>query len=262
MAGEPTILGTGGSPTGWRTLFDYADGLTPARRVRMMMGPASSIDAAMTAVRAALACETLDPSVSPGSAVASLRIVYNTALVSGLPAGERRYPIYELTPQMIGVKLQAHYQLTSIQKVMPKIEKYIAAGDIAGLKAEFAGNDLAIKYARLQIAGVETFEMAGFDLSVTRYYTNAPSLAADYAKINQVFAWSAITTDGQALPASLDEPKRLALTGAALGFEWRLVSVAPVIQRGEDNVVRWNFLGLESWAKWLYRGGTWEPDAL
>ena len=262
MAGEPTILGSGGSPTGWRMLFDYADGLNTARRVRLLMGPAKSLDAASTAVQAAYACESVEPSVSAGSAVATLRVVYNTTAVASLASGERRTPVYAITPQPIGVDLRAHVELSGIQRSMPKIEKYIEAGDIDGLKAEFGGNDLAMKFARLWVAGVNQFERAGFNLSVTRYYSTAPTLATDYAKINQVFAWASISTDGKAIPSSVDEPKYLLPSGAAQGFEWRLVSVAPTIQKGEENVVTWQFFGLESWAKWLYRGGTWEPGAL
>jgi hypothetical protein len=52
------------------------------------------------------------------------------------------------------------------------------------------------------------------------------------------------------------------MDGAVIPFEWRLISVAPVIQRGEDNVTTWAYIGRERWAKKLYKGGTWEPEAL
>jgi len=99
-------------------------------------------------------------------------------------------------------------------------------------------------------------------LTVTRYYASAPFLASDYAALNQVFAWGSISTDGKGIPYYVDEPKYLRPTGAAAGFEWRLVSVAPSLQDGEESVVSWIFVGRERYAKELYKGGSWEPAAL
>jgi hypothetical protein len=258
MANEPTTIGT----PGWRTLFDYSTGAGDSVRVRVRQGPALSIDGDIAALRATLDVETLDPSVSPGSAVASIRCTYRTLPSGGLALGERRSPTFAVTPSMDIVDLRAHPKVNSLSADIPVIERYIAAGDIAGLKTAYAGNANALAFAAFWVAGVSAFEAAAFQLTVTRYYTSAPSISADYAAINSVFAWSAIRTDGKAIPSYVDEPKYLRDTGAAVGFEWRLVSVAPVIERHTENVVTWIYIGREHWAKALYKGGTWEPTAL
>ena len=108
-----------------------------------------------------------------------------------------------------------------------------------------------------------SYEIPSHILAVTRYYTGTPSIASDYAAINKVFAWTDIKTDGKSISGGgISEPKWVDLDGTAHGYEWRLVSVAPVLQRGETNTVQWQFQGLERWCKWLYSGGTWEPDSL
>lgn len=254
---SPVILGT--EATGWRTVFDYATG-TGGDRVRITMGPAKTADAQRAALLAAYAVQTLDVSVTPGSAVATIRITYGAS--GTLPANERRWPVYSLYPSMVSIDLKAHPELTTIAAIMPAIDRIIATGDIASIATTYTGNVLALRYARLVLAGVTTYEAPAFTLSVTRYYATTPSLATDYASINKVFAWGSIRTDGKSIPASVDEPKYVNAAGTAVAYEWRLVSVAPVIQHGQANTVQWQFLGLERWAKWLYKGGTWEPNSL
>lgn len=254
---SPVILGT--EATGWRTVFDYATG-TEGDRVRVTMGPAKTADSQRAALLAAYAVKSLDVSVSAGSAVATIRITYGAS--GTLPANERRWPVYSLYPSMVSIDLKAHPELTTIAAIMPAIDRIIATGDIASIATTYVSNDLALKYARLVLAGVTTYEAPAFTLSVTRYYASTPSIATDYASINKVFTWATIQTDGKSISGALPEPKWVNAAGTAQGYEWRLVSVAPVIQRGQVNTVQWQFLGLERWAKWLYKGGTWEPASL
>lgn len=258
MANEPKIIGT----TGWRTLFDYSAGAGDSVRIRVRMGPASSIDGEIAALRAALDVESLDPSVSVGSAVGSIRCTYRSFPDGGFALSERRSPVYAITPLRESLDLRSHVKAQSIAEEIPTIERYIAAGDLSGLKAKYAGNANALAFAAFWVAGVSVYEACAFQLSVTRYYTSAPTISADYAAINTVFAWAAIRTDGKAIPSYVEEPKYLRDTGDAIGFEWRLESVAPVIVKRAENVVSWTFLGRERWAKALYKGGTWEPTAL
>lgn len=254
---SPVILGT--EATGWRTLFDYATG-TEGDRVRVAMGPAKTVDTQRAALLAAYAVQSLDVSVSPGSAVATIRITYGAS--GTLPANERRWPVYSLYPSMVSVDLKAHPALATISAVMPVIDRMIAEGRIADISTAYAANALALKYARLVLAGVTSYEAPSHILAVTRYYTSAPSIATDYASINKVFAWGSISTDGKSVPATVPEPKYVDAAGTAKSYEWRLISVAPVVQRGEVNTVQWQFQGFERWAKWLYSGGTWEPASL
>jgi len=260
MANEPTILGS--DPTGWRTVFDYLAGTSSGIRIRVRMGPALGLDVEIAALKAALDVETLDPSVSPGSAVATIRVTYRVISGGGFSLGERRSPVFQITPMMETVDIRAHPKSQPIAADIPAIERYIASGDIPGLKTAYAGNAAALYFAALWVAGVTSYEAVAMQLTVTRYYQSAPSLAADYARINEVFAWGDIETDGKSIPSSIDEPRYLRATGASLGFEWRLISVAPVIQRGEENVVTWIFTGRERWAKELYKGGSWDPQEL
>jgi hypothetical protein len=259
MAGEPVIIGA----SGWRKLFDYPAGIEAGRRVRLLMGPASTISAAMSAVAAELACESIEPSVSVGSAVASLRVTYSTDAIATLSLGERRPPVFSIQPMLMGVDLRAHPALKSIQSVMPDIEKRINEGDVAGISSTYAANALALKFARLMIAGVNQYEAVGFNLAVTRYYTSPPTIADDYVTIGKVALWGDIRTDGKPIPGYVQEPKAHPISGSTpVPMEWRLVSVAPVIVRREVNVVQWQFAGLEAWAAWLYPGGSWEPGTL
>ena len=257
MSDAPVILGS--EATGWRTVFDYATG-TDGDRVRVTMGPAKTSDTQRAALLAAYAVKSLDVSVSPGSAVATIRITYGAS--GTLPANERRWPVYSLYPSMVSVDLKAHPQLATISAIMPLIDRIIATGDIASIATTYAGNVLALRYARMVLAGVTSYEAPSHILAVTRYYISAPSIATDYASINKVFAWGDISTDGKSIPAGVDEPKWVDAAGTARSYEWRLISVAPVVQRGEVNTVQWQFQGLERWAKWLYSGGTWEPASL
>lgn len=251
-----------GSVAGWHTVFDYAEGTSDDRRVRVCMGPASSLDAQRATLIGELSIITLEPATSPGSAVATIRVTYNDKTGISIPVGETRYPVYSVYPTMACIDLKAHPQLSDLGGIMPAIDVLIASGEIDSISTEYAGNDLALKYARLMIAGVTSYEAPAFNLSVTRFYKSEPSLASDYASINKVFTWGTIKTDGKSIPSSVDEPQYVDAAGAAKAASWRLISVAPVVQRNETNTVQWQFLGLERWAKWLYHGGTWEPAAL
>jgi hypothetical protein len=261
MAGEPTIIGATSAITAWATVFDYPAGDSSGLRIRVRQGPATSLSTEIAALKAALDIETLDPSVSLGSALATIRTSYRTA-GGVLPLNERRSPVYATTPMMEVVDIRAHPKSQPIAAEIPTIERYIASGDIAGLKAAYAGNASALYFAALWVAGVTSYEAPAFQLSVTRFYTNPPTIAADYATINKVFAWSAIRTDNKTIPSYVDEPKYVTAAGVATPFEWRLISVAPVVTRGQENVVTWIFIGRDKWAKELYNGGTWEPQAL
>ena len=267
MANEPTIRGTANTyAPGWSQLFDHRQGVGKSPRVRVLMGPASSLDAVIVAARSDLSPLSVEPSVSPGSAVATLRLVYPVGSAFAPPPGDSRQPLYRLVPLMETVDLRAHPKAKSIVPHILNIEKHIAAGDLAALKTYIDGLDgdtktSAAYFAALWVAGVQSFEAAAIQLDVTRWYEDPPSIA-DYADINRVYAWSAISTDGHAIPSYVREPKWRDQAGAENPFEWRLVSVSPAVQRDAENVVSWTFTGRQWWAKELYKGGTWEPQAL
>ena len=94
MANEPTIIGS----AGWRTVFDYSTGAGDSVRIRVRMGPYITLDGEIAALRAALDVQTLDPSVSPGSAIATIRCTYKSIPSGGLDLGERRSPTFAITP--------------------------------------------------------------------------------------------------------------------------------------------------------------------
>jgi hypothetical protein len=258
MANEPTIIGS----AGWRTVFDYSTGAGDSVRIRVRMGPYITLDGEIAALRAVLDVQTLDPSVTQGSAIATIRCTYKSIPSGGLDLGERRSPTFAITPVMRMMDLRAHPYAQVLAADIPKIERYIADGDIPSLKTKYVGNANALGFAAYWVAGVTSYEEASFQLTVTRYYTSSPSISADYSSINKVFTWANIKTDGKGIPGYVDEPKYVDETGAAAGYEWRLVSVAPVIERNTENVVTWIYVGCYKWAKALYSGGTWEPTPL
>jgi hypothetical protein len=225
------------------------------------MGPYKTVDTQRDSLLEDLAVKTLDVSVSPGSAVATIRVTYDVA-EDDLPENERRWPIYSCYPNMACVDLKANPELSSIAAIMPIIDRLVASGNIDSIKTDYASNELALKYARCVLAGVTSYEIPAFTLAVTRFYSDTPSISTDYASINKVFTWDDIETDGKSIPGTVDEPKYINVAGTAQGYEWRLISVAPVVQRGQVNTVQWQFLGVERWCKWLYNGGTWEPASL
>lgn len=250
----------GSSGTGWNQVFDYCAGIDTTRRVRVMMGPAQSIDTAMAALTTAVNVLTLDPSVSPGSAVATIRCTYSTVtLDAGGAAVETRNPLVQITPLMETVDLRAHAKASDIAKHIPSIERFIAAGDIPGLKTyvNALGGTLATSakyFAALWVAGVTHFEAAAVSLSITKYYNKIPATVANYTDINKVVAFPG--------PSGVSEPKYVDRAGTTKSFEWRLVSVSPTIQRGGENLITWTYIGREAWVKELYSGGTWEPEPL
>jgi hypothetical protein len=160
------------------------------------------------------------------------------------------------------VDLRAFPKYNAIAAEIPTIERYIMAGDVAGLKTAYAGNAIALEFAAFWVSGTVAFDAPSFQLSVTRYYLSPPTISADYASINRVFFWSDIKTDGKPIPSYVEQPMCIRATGDPFIFSWRLVSVEPVIQRRAENVVSWTFIGREGWAAALYRGGTWYPTPL
>jgi hypothetical protein len=261
MSNEATLIGDiTSNPTGWTTQFDHPAGTATTLRTRVLTGPARYLAQAIASLETSLDIESLDPSVASGSAIASIRCTYRTINEGTIPEGERRMPLYTISPIAAAIDLRAHPALAGIQGEMPKIERFVSSGDIAGLAAAYAANALALQFARLWIAGVTSYERCGFILSVTRYYARLPNLAADYIAINKVFAWANIRTNGRAVPNTVTEPKWVDAAGASRGFEWRCTGISPVVQRGAaENTVQWQFHGLEAWAAWLYSGGTWVP---
>ncbi len=263
MANEPKIIGDSPLATaGWRIVHDYRMGTGTLQRVRHYAGPALSVDDMVAAIMAGLHVVSIEPSVTIGSAVATLRVVYVTIAMETSYADERRPPQYQINPRMVTEDIRGHVAYESGSVPRMEIEKLISSGDIEALKTLVAGNEAADRLARLLVAGYKATEHCAFDLVCTRYYKSAPNISADFTLINKVYTWADIRTHGKAIPASVPEPKYVDHGGAARGFEWRLVGVAPVIQRNVENVVTWTFSGAEAWPKWLYSGGTWEPPAL
>lgn len=249
-----TIIGTP-----WQQLFDYPTG-NDNERVRLYQGPANDLDAQVATIKATLNWSAIDPSVSPGSAIASIRVTYDSP-GDPLAPDERRHPLFELQTAMQVVDIKAHHFFKPVGSDMVKIDELIltAPDKIATI---YAGNDLAIKYARIRFAGVDTWQYPGQILTVTRFYRSPPDLSADYTKINEVVTWANVKTHGKAISNRITEPKWVHPDGTSHSYEWRLLDISPSYQRSQPNVVRWTFEGLEYFAKWLHKGGTWEPASL
>ncbi len=260
MSSAPVIRGAPAA-SNWTTVCDYPASRRGSR-VLVTMGPVAEIGTRLATLKTTYAVESHDISVTPGSAVATIRVTYNPA-PGVLPLNERRWPVYSLQPSMVQVALKAHPQLASVAVHFPAVDRLIAADDTQTIADDYADNPMVLRYARLVLAGVTTYEIPSHILSVTRYYASAPDLFDDFARINTVCAWGAIKTDGKPIPTSVPEPKFAAPhDGTPTGYEWRLLSVTPTLQRYEENVVQWQFQAYERFAKWFYRGGTWEPATL
>jgi len=205
------------------------------------------------------AIESITPSYSTNSAVATLRIIYRAGGVLGPDNNEVAPPIYSTPSANVSVALEAHPYFQSIAPKIPGIKRVVASGDIDKIKTDYpdANSKERILAARLA-AGVQSYEVSGCRLSVTRFYAPqfAPSLSADFSNNNKVFKWAEIKTGGKGLPPTLTEPKFVNEAGSALPYEWRQVSVSPTYQRSNQSVVTWEFFGIEKWDKGLYSGGT------
>lgn len=263
MAHEPKIIGDSPlSVPGWRIVHDYRQNVSAVHRVRTYVGPVLSVDAMTAAIIAELQVVSIEPSLNVGSAMATLRVVYVTTSVEISYPDERRNPQYQIIPRMESHDMRAHVAFESGTVPRLEIEKLISSGEIEGLKNLVAGNEAADRLARLLVAGERAYERVAFDLVCTRYYKTAPNVSADLLAINTVYAWADIKTHGKAIPNSVPQPKYVDHAGETHAFEWRLVGVAPVIQKGVEDTISWTFSGKERWPKWLYTGGTWEPPAL
>lgn len=267
MANDPAIKGEAapglpGMPAGWSRVFDYRAGLDAAVRSALFMGPAKTLDAATAAIAAAINPRALSPSATPGSAIASISIEYGPAYPPD-DAGDAEIaaPEYTISPAADRVSLAAHPALQTALPDIRAVDKLIESGDIETIRERYAGNNLALAYAALRVAGVDAYESIGYTLAVTRHYPAAAAinLAADYANVNRCFAWSAIRTKGSPLPASLREPKGTVSGSSAVSLSWRLDGLATSYQRRGAQSVTWSFRGAWAWAGDLYPGGQWLP---
>jgi len=218
------------------------------------------MDAATTEAKGLYAgIESMSPSYSAGSAVGTLKVVYRAAGELSATNNEVAPPIFSTPSSNISVALEAHPFFKDIAKDIPGIKRVVASGDIDKIKEDYpdAVSPQRILAARLA-AGVQSYEVSGCRLSVTRFFATqyAPNLSADFANNNKVFKWSEIKTGGKDIPNTLTEPKFVNEAGTALPYEWRQVSVSPTNQRGIQSVVSWEFWGIEKWDKALCSGGT------
>ena len=257
----PKLIGS--PPTsresGWWVVFDVPND-AQGRWCATWTGPTLKLPQAyFEAMDEYQAIESITPSYSTNSAVASLRIVYRAGGILGPENNEVAPPIYSTPSANITVALEAHPYFQSIANKIPEIKKLVASGDIAKIIANYpsASSKERILAARL-VAGVQSYEISGCRLSVTRFFATqyAPNLSADFAKNNKVFAWDAIKTGGKSLPSTLTEPKFVNEAGVEKPYEWRQMSVSPTYQRNLQSVVTWEFWGIEKWDKGLYSGGT------
>ncbi|MCK9468137.1 MAG: hypothetical protein M0Q49_01860 [Porticoccaceae bacterium] len=262
----PTIIGSTGSgpEAGWQRLFDYQAGIADGSRVALYQGPVQSLDTVIATLAGTFAdIAAIEPSVSPGSAVATLRITYNAA--TEIASKEIRTPTVTITPLRVSVDLKGH-QSSALQghaALLPEIDAAVRSGDIDKVKSLVESKPAAAMYAQLVVAGVQSYEAFGQSLSITRYYNKAPTLtSADYANMGSVYLWSAIEAGGKSLPKSVAEPKYKIYGDIVKSYEWRLVGISPSIELRGASTVTWQWEGLQQWAAWLYPGGSWTPEAL
>jgi len=261
----------------WGRMPDFATKGT----VLLMSGPKDSLNAVIAAVTSLNGFSSYDPSVSEGSAKASLRVLYDVASISMNvpPAGDRRFPTVSLTPSVVTADVCAHPYFKGIAPSIRVIERMLQLGKITPpsklptgespgdyLLGQFTDpNGKERKLAALLSAGVRQYEVFGLNLTVTRHYypTSTINNAADFTALNKVFAWGNISCGGfKPSIAAAAEPKAVlpneSGTFMPTSLEWRCTGVGAVIQRQSESTVTWTFQGAEKWLALFYSGGSGE----
>lgn len=268
----------GGSalPSGWILCADTPDGLKAYRRRAVYRGPAPSLDAADTAIRAAYdggdgaagALIDLSHSRSPGSGVAEIEATYTTE--SGTGGGGEGGDEWEtvspdtvtLTPQTVAVALAAHPKFADKTAKILEINDWLAKGNrFNALSCAGADADL-LSYIGLYEAGVTTWNTIGYTFTVVRHYAAdaaASEILAGYIEnAGKVVAWSGVEghdslgvepkwTDTSASPA------------AARSFEWLFCGASASVV-GDELQITISYQAAWKWASLLYSGGSWNPQ--
>lgn len=262
-------------PAGWRRQIDGPVNEQGYRRRVVYAGSRLALDAAWSAVKAALGDDILTLSVQEDarSGVATISAEYSSHIgtASGGSYPGDNEPVspdtYQLQSVAVPTALAAHPAFAAVAGAVSAIDDALLHGEVATAAAlASAAGAAALKYYALRVAGVTQWEGTGFSWRVTRHYSTLadPSAiqaaAAAAIAVGTVYAWAAVEGHGE-----IDEPKYVVTDAAGqaaapASYEWRLAGVG--VSRTETNLdLTWEYQGAWKWAAALYPGGSWNPSA-
>ena len=254
----PTIQGTPApaftGATGWvlsRQYTSYASGTFTVTKV--WRGPYSTLSAAHTGV-VAMNPQTITPSASDGSAIASITATFSTDPENH----EIRDPTYEIIPVREAIRIEQFPYWRAEHGPKEALEKAIRNGTASTIgQAELGVKVNELRTKRLD--GIEAYERTIFCLRVTRFWdkdAHYPDLTVDYAAVNTVVSWAGIKTLGAlVIPETITEPKMVERDAAGdwqlVSLQWRLAEVCPQYQ-GKYATIQWVWDGAVEWDSALY----------
>jgi hypothetical protein len=262
--------------TAWRKVRTYTTWASSEQTVTdIYKGPYSQLSTAYSYLFNTVQARSITPSVSDGSAVASITLIRgpSTWTYGSSPLdGEVKEPTFEVYPvtQTLDIRTMFLVSGASAEEIQ-KIDNAIRDGTIADL--DVSGFFTATqKYRIWRMHGVEQFERTSFNLRVQRYFANITrtplAFATDYDNVQKVFTWSAIRTLGQGLPSFVKEPKTTGRWNgdqelhtsnfSSASLSWKLSNLG-VQYQGKWISLVWDFQGAHAWGADFYDGGTWVP---
>jgi hypothetical protein len=262
--------------TAWRKVRTYTTWASSEQTITdIYKGPYSQLSTAYSYLFGTVKARSITPSVSDGSAVATITVVRGPAIwtYGAVPRdGEVREPTYEVYPVTQTLDIRTMFLVSGASpEEIQKIDNAIRDGTIADLDVS-GFFDASQKYRIWRMHGVDQFERTSFNLRVQRHFANITyvptSLSADYANVQTVFTWTEIRTLGDMLPSYVIEPKSTgrwnghqetytsAFSSASLS--WKLVNLG-VQHQGQWTSIVWDFQGAHAWGADFYAAGTWVP---
>lgn len=270
-----------GWPAGW--LLQHED--SPVSRKSnetCWRGPVSSLAGAFEKACAAKPGCKISVSRSPGSAVAEIRATFGPSGSVGDDGEGGQIADYDtlkiapdtwrLAPVLSPVDISAHSAFSSISGeggAIDAMKDALARGETAAARAAAGSDSAALAWLGLWLAGRRTFDAVAMSyryvnhLSVDDAATTVKAVKEQVKdaleSVLQVFEWDDVEgTDDAPFP----EPKWIDAgnSNAKTSYEWRLDGVEISYSQNELTVA-WAYTGLWKWAKILYDGGTWEPEA-
>lgn len=273
MANEIEVLGNAsasGFPTGWLLNDERPAG--KGKTFYCWEGPASSVAAAFNAAYAAHPSKNYQISRTPGGAKATISVTVGGKGSETDDSGEtpETYdtPVkvaedtWQLQPTSESVDLAAHPIFSGISaETIGAIDDAVAAGDKAGAAALAPSGSAEAKYLALRYAGVRTYMAVGYTYRYEQHFSRAGFEGMRRWTANGVkhggcvYDWEHVMGADE---APFDEPEWIDQEGNAHSYEWRLDGVAENCS-GDEVTVAYCYTGAWTWAKHLYKGGSWEP---
>jgi hypothetical protein len=264
------------SGTAWKKVRSYTTWASSEQTITdVYKGPYSQLSTAYTYLYTNVRARSITPSVSDGSAVASITVIRGpTTWTFGTSPldGEVKEPTFEVYPVTQTLDIRTMFLVSGASpNEIQKVDNAIRDGTIADLDvSDFF--EATQKYRIWRMHGVEQFERTSFNLRVQRYFSNITRMpaafATDYDNVQKVFTWSDIKTLGEALPAYVKEPKSTGRWNgdqeiytsdfSSASLSWKLSNLGVQYQGSLISLV-WDFQGAHSWGSDFYSGGTWVP---